>query len=493
MGPIFELNLNVLEPKHLNLVARLSLQMKQAIVTQRLKAGVKLPSTRNFAKQLGISRNSAVAIYDQLVSEGLLHTRQGSGTYVYSAGESTFNKQPTTTIPHGVNSRGLTQKLSNKHVAPYWRTLSHARLTSHSSPMKYDFLPGKPDMSLFPHEAWRQTLAKSARKQQKKTVGITPSQGHQFLREQLALHQSWSRAISAQPDDFIITSGAQQAFDLIAKVLVRAGKTNIAVESPGYPLAKHVFESYGANIIPIPVDQEGMCVESLPAGIDVIYCTPSHQFPLGMAMSANRRRDLLDYAKHHQSVIIEDDYDSEFRLGDKPIDALKSLDTHELVFYVGTFSKNLIPDIRLGFMIAPEWARDALCQAKLLCDWHNNGLLQDTLASFIQQGRLSKHINKMRRIYRQRYHTLTAALCDYDCNWLSPLPAYAGVHLAALVTPDISAKQLAASLKAIDVSILSIADFTAFPTTHNGLIFGYGNISHTLIPEAIGKINHFKY
>jgi GntR family transcriptional regulator/MocR family aminotransferase len=305
----------------------------------------------------------------------------------------------------------------------------------------------------------------------------------------LATHQSWSRAISSHADDFLITSGAQQAFDLIAKIMISPNQTTVAIEDPGYPLALQLFQSYGAKIVLIPLDKEGMIIDKIPNNVDLIYCTPSHQFPLGMPMSINRRSALLKYARDNHCLIIEDDYDSEFRLTQRPLDALKSMDTHDLVFYVGTFSKSLLPDLRVGFIIMPKWAKTSLCGTKLLTDWHNNWLIQDALADFIQQGHLIKHLKKMRKLYSDRYSTLTQWIKQHENSKMHIINAYAGVHVSAILRDDNNAKSIASSLKEHKISILSIEDLCPSNAPMNGLIFGYGNIESSHIIQALPIIS----
>ncbi|WP_329955905.1 PLP-dependent aminotransferase family protein [Cupriavidus necator] len=222
------------------------------------------------------------------------------------------------------------------------------------------------------------------------------------LREAIASHVSFARAVACGADDVVVTSGAQQAFDLIARVLVTPGKTVVAVEDPGYPPLRHAFAAAGARLVPVPVDDEGMQVDQLPAGARVICVTPSHQFPLGATLSLARRRALLAFARRHGAVVVEDDYDGEFRHGGRPLDALQTLDQDQLVWYVGTFSRSLFPGLRLGYAVVPPWARDAVVAAGQYTDWHSALLAQDTLAAFMAEGHLARHIRKMRAAYTGR-------------------------------------------------------------------------------------------
>src|SRR5262249_46569690 len=265
----------------------------------------------------------------------------------------------------------------------------------------FNFRLGIPDRALFPFDIWRRLSARALRAFSREAMSPLELQGRHRLREAISRHVSVARAVACQPDDVVVTAGAQQAFDLIARVLVTPGKTVVAVEDPGYPALRTVFALAGAKVVPVRVDEEGLAVDRLPSGTRIICSSPSHQYPLGTVMSLRRRAELLEFAQKHRAIVIEDDYDGEFRFGGGPVDALQTLDRSGCVFYVGTFSKCLFPDIRLGFVVAPAWARRALIAAKVLSDFHSPAPSQDTLAAFIAEGHLASHVRRMRRGYEQ--------------------------------------------------------------------------------------------
>jgi len=295
---------------------------------------------------------------------------------------------------------------------------------------------------------------------------------------------SFTRAVTCSASDIMVVGGAQQAFDLLARILVTPGRTVMAVEDPGYPPLRQTFEAAGAQVLPVPVDDEGLIVERIPRHARVIYVTPSHQFPSGMAMSPARRASLLEFARRHEAVIIEDDYDGEFRYGGRPLDALQTLDRDGSVFYIGTFSKSLFPSLRLGYLVAPAWAMPALACVRQLGDRHNDLLAQDTLALFINEGHLARHVRKMRRIYAERREALLEALSTHAGDALRPLVSDAGLHIAMSLLWPVSASQLVQDALSVNMRIEALGDYAIGSTRPNGLVFGLGGVPATRMDEA---------
>jgi GntR family transcriptional regulator/MocR family aminotransferase len=298
-----------------------------------------------------------------------------------------------------------------------------------------------------------------------------------------------SRAVRADADDVIVTHGAQQAFDLIGRVLISDG-TGVAVEEPGYPFARLLFRSLGANVVGVPVDDEGLQVEAIPANTRIVYVTPSHQFPLGTAMSLQRRTALLAWAERRGAVIVEDDYDSEFRFDGRPLDPLQSLDRTGRVIYVGSFSKVLLPTLRLGFLIAPASLQSALLAAKQLTDWHGELATQAALARFIDRGLLARHIRKVAREYSSRYAQIAEALERRFGRWLRLIPAAAGLHLAAAAPRGTSVDIARALQRAAErgVRAAALSDFYIGTPAQTGLVLGYGAIPSSKIDEGMRRL-----
>jgi GntR family transcriptional regulator/MocR family aminotransferase len=240
--------------------------------------------------------------------------------------------------------------------------------------------------------------------------------------------------------------------------------------------------------VPVPVDDEGMIVEKLPADARVICVTPSHQYPLGTAMSMQRRAALLEFVHARNAVVIEDDYDGEFRYGGRPLDALQTLDRSESVFYVGTFSKSLFPGIRLGFVVAPPWAQRALVAVKQCADWHCPVLEQDTLAAFISEGHMARHVRKMRQVYGARLKLLLSNLRNDFSRWLEPIPSVAGLHMAAFARSSADMEAIAEQARELDVGVYPLRQYYFSGRARQGLIFGYGAIEEREIVEGLSRL-----
>ena len=447
-------------------------QLRAAILDGRLRTGHPLPSTRTLATSLGLSRNTIVAAYDRLLSEGYIVSRQGAGYVVAHAG-------PTQASPSR-SSAG-----EEKRLQPQWRGAMFPAPMNALPPARYDLRVGLPDASRFPFEAWRKLSARALRALSRAPSFYGAVMGREALREAIAGHVSFTRAVTCSAADIMVTAGAQQAFDLLARILVTPGRTVVAVEDPGYPPLRQAFETAGAQVVPVPVDNEGLVVEQIPHHARVIYVTPSHQFPSGMAMSPARRVALLEFARRHEAVIIEDDYDGEFRNGGRPLDALQTLDRDGSVFYVGTFSKSLFPSLRLGYLVAPAWAMPALACVRQLGDRHNDVLAQDTLALFINEGHLARHVRKMRRIYAERREALLEALAQRAGEALHPLASDAGLHIAVQLRWPVPASQLVKDAQALDMRIEALGDYAIGNTKPNGLVFGLGGMPATRMDEAV--------
>jgi GntR family transcriptional regulator/MocR family aminotransferase len=261
------------------------------------------------------------------------------------------------------------------------------------------------------------------------------------------------------------------------------------VEDPGYPPLRDVFSAMGAVICPVRVDHEGVVVDDIPREAAIICVTPSHQFPLGVVMSPHRRLSLLARAEASNAVIVEDDYDGEFRFHSRPLDALQTLDRESRVFYVGTFSKCMSPSLRLGFVVCPPWAKNALVRAKHLSDRNCSMANQEALAAFISEGHLARHIRHMRGVYGERRRALLAAVGTYCTNHLEPFAAMAGLHIAARLQWMIDAEEVVSRAAAAGVGIRSIAEFAARKTTLAGFVFGYGAVAEGAIEAGIQHLS----
>jgi GntR family transcriptional regulator/MocR family aminotransferase len=283
-----------------------------------------------------------------------------------------------------------------------------------------------------------------------------------------------TRSVACRPDDVLVTSGAQQAFDLLARVLVTSNETVVAVEDPGYPPMRVAFAAAGAKLVPVGIDSEGLIVDELPRDVRIICVCPSHQFPLGVTMSARRRKALLEFARRREAVIIEDDYDGEFRYEGSSIEALRTAEAADVVFYVGTFSKCMLPSFRLGYLVAPQWAMRTLVAAKNCLDWHCSTPIQKGVAGFIAAGHLARHVRKMRQIYHLRRHFVLNFMKEHLGEWLEPIPSSYGMHIAATLRGSADLEDVAQALLRSKVNIHTLRRYYLGPQRSDGLIFGYG-------------------
>ena len=480
MSHLFEFPLELPELGSRQRQAALHAQLRAAILDGRLKPGLRLPATRELAQALGVSRNTVVAAYDLLLGEGYVVARHGAGNYV--ADMAARPAAPRSARP------------DDGRLAAYWRTSALSPSAVPALRFRYDFSVGVPDMAPFPFDVWRRLSARALRGLSKSPSLQRPPQGQPALREAIARHVSFARAVACEPADVLVTSGAQQAFDLLARVLVTPGRTVVAVEDPGYRPLRAVFEAAGAQIVSVRVDAQGLVVEEIPARVDIVYVTPSHQFPLGMPLSPTRRSALLAFAQARGAVIIEDDYDGEFRYGGRPLDALQTLDRAAAVCYVGTFSKCLFPSLRLGYVVMPAWLHAPMARAKLLTDRHGDLLAQETLAAFIAEGHLVRHIRKMRKIYAERRDVLLDALRRHADGYLKPMPADAGLHLTAEAAPSVDVHAWTRMAAQQGVRLENLHDYTSGEHSWSGehawrgIPFGLGMIAAERIDEAIVRV-----
>jgi GntR family transcriptional regulator/MocR family aminotransferase len=282
----------------------------------------------------------------------------------------------------------------------------------------------------------------------------------------------------------LVTNGAQQAFDLLARVLLRPGDV-VAVEDPGYPPVRQLFASLGARVVPVPVDEHGLRVDLLPPA-RLVYVTPSHQFPLGGVLPLERRAALLAWADRHDAVVIEDDYDSEFRFAARPLDPLHRLDDRGRVVYVGTFSKTMLPSLRVGFVVAPASLLPALRAAKRLTDWHTDSLTQSALARFVDTGAFARHLRHATRAYAARHASIAQQAAERLGEWLHVVPSVAGLHLALLPRDGVvlDAERVAERAAVAGVVVQPLPRF-CLGERREGLLLGFGAVPAADVPDGL--------
>ena len=449
-------------------------QIRTAILDNRLRPGEPLPSTRDAATRLGVSRNTVGTAYDHLIAEGFLTSRSGVGTYVseHVRGHDPAPMSPAIQLP----------------TRPIWDTIGNPPVLSDYE-YEFDFRAGMTDAREFPYATWRALVSDQLRESAVGTGAYGDPAGHLGLRAAIARHIGVSRSVHATADRVIITSGTQQALDVVARVIIEPGDV-VAVEDPGYQSACLVFASLGARVVGVPVDDEGLQVDLLPNNAKLVYVSPSHQLPLGVRMSLPRRLALLAWADKVGSVVIEDDYDSEFRFTGRPIEPLHTLDAVGRVVYIGTFSKTMLPTLRLGFCVAPAGLIAPMRKAKYALDWHTALPMQAALAEFIERGLFAKHLRRMRGIYHTRRERVAMILERDFAAHLRLISSVAGLHLTAEMYAGGGgeARAWARRARSVGVGIRALSDYAITPSVTDGLVFGYGIVATERIDEGLARL-----
>lgn len=445
-------------------------QLRAAILEGRLPPGSRLPATRVLGGQLGVSRNTVLGAYQRLIAEGFLSGSAGRGTFVSGGAPEAAPRAPA-----GAGLRPL----------PFWSALVD-QATPPTAPAPFDFRLGAPDPRLFPWDEWRRLLAHQLRGR-RPIAGYPPPGGDGRLRSAVVRYLAASRAVQAGPEDVLVCAGAQQAIDLVGRVLLEPGAV-VAVEDPGYPPLRQALASRGARVVPVPVDAEGLRVAALPEAARLVCVTPSHQFPLGTPMSLPRRLELLAWCARRGAVILEDDYDSEFRFDGRSLEPLQSLDRHGRVLFVGTFSKVLLPTLRLGYLVAPPSLMPALRAARALQDSHGPPEPQRALAEFMESGLFSRHLRRLQRVYRARHERVAEAVGRRLGGVLERISSAAGLHLAARCRdPGLDVLAWLARAREAGVAIEPLQRYR-LRSGPPGLAFGYGLIAEERIEEGIERL-----
>ncbi len=418
-----DLHLEPLSGAGLGVRAGLEAALRDAVREGRLPPGTRLPSSRALARDLGVARNTVADAYGQLVAEGWLTARQGSGTRVADRTEAAGR-----TVPGGARGLlGTWGAAGGQGGAPAWRAgrergrsdrrgptlIAAAGLAESDSDrprLPYDLRPGSPDLSSFPRNAWLSAARVALNRAPHEAFGYTDPRGRPELREALAEYLARARGVRADPELLVVCTGFVQVVGVVGRALAGAGARRIAVEALGFPDTRAVLRSTGLATHEIPVDEAGARVDALrPLGADAVLLTPSHQYPIGVPLSPRRRTQVVAWARESGGVVIEDDYDGEFRYDRQPVGALQGLDPSSVV-YAGTASKSLMPGLRLAWAVLPERLLEDVMLQKRLADHHSPVLDQLTLAELIGSGAYDRHVRRMRAHYRRRRDRLVEAL-----------------------------------------------------------------------------------
>ncbi|OGB78166.1 MAG: GntR family transcriptional regulator, partial [Burkholderiales bacterium RIFOXYC12_FULL_60_6] len=406
--------------------------LRAQIVDDTLPAGARAPSTRGLAAELGVSRTTVTAAYEQLVAEGYLVTSTGRAARVA--------RPLTAPAPAELPSSSCgTQPAPT--LSDYGQRLLAIGMSAlpHAEPARFDFLYGAVASRDFPTLAWRRAYQTELLQQQQRLYYVPP-EGDASLRSALQGYLRRARGLTCDAGQILVVHGSQQAIDLCARLLLDAGDAFV-FEDPGYLMARRCFEATGASCLATPVDAQGLDTSRLPkeSNARLVYVTPSHQFPLGGVLPITRRQQLLQWARRQNAWIVEDDYDGEFRYGQRPIDALQSIDGDGRVIYVGTFSKALSPQLRLGYLVLPPELVSVFRQAKRLTDRHAPVLEQRVLASLIESGSYERHVRRMRRENERRRAALLEAVARHLPKDAQVGGTAAGLHVV-LWLPSLNPK-----------------------------------------------------
>jgi GntR family transcriptional regulator / MocR family aminotransferase len=459
---------------------------RRAITEGHLRSGQRLPSSRSLAFELKISRIPVTNAYDQLQAEGYVETFIGAGTCVARSIPDETPSSPRRGTGNGSRMAGGkgTRRISDRGLelielpTQPWLNIVGA------------FRVSLPALDHFPIGIWSRLVAQHSRNPATGIMAYGDAMGYLPLREAIAEYLGAFRGVRCDASQIMVTTGSQQGLQLSAQVLLDQGD-RVWIEEPGYPSARQAFTAAGARLVPIPVDGEGMNItEALRRGntARAVYITPSHQYPLGMTMSGSRRMLLLNWAVRSCTWIIEDDYDSEYQFGSRPIAALQGLDTDARVIYVGTFSKVMFPALRVGYLVVPKDLVPAFSAARDAADVFSATLYQAVLRDFIREGHFARHIRRMRMLYAERRRSLIDAIHLYMEGALEVIGAEAGMHLVALLTPgsdDVAVSKKAAG-KGISATPLSSCYFKA--PRKSGLILGYAGAASHQIHDGVRKL-----
>jgi GntR family transcriptional regulator / MocR family aminotransferase len=454
LGPelLLRLDRGLAEP----LRSQLERELREAIRSQRLLAGERLPSSRELARELGVSRGLVQECYAQLLAEGYLSARSGSGTSV-AAGAA--------------------------HAAP---ASVHARAPLPR--LEIDFRIGQPDLGSFPRRDWVWAVREVSRTAPSDAFGYGDPRGSLQLREVLAAYLRRVRGAVADPERIVVCAGFAQGINLVLRALVRTAVRQIALEDPGHPDDRAMAERWGLAAIPVAVDEHGIDVKALAAtGARAALLTPAHQSPTGVVLAPDRRQALVEWADTHDGTIIEDDYDSEFRYDREPVGALQGLAPHRVAM-IGTVSKSLSPALRLGWIVCPSHLLEAIIEDKQRDDRGSPGLDQLALATLIESGRFDRHLRHMRAVYAGRRQALIDALDkhapDIELHGLA-----AGFHAVAHLPDGLDETAIVTAARDRAIGLYPMSRYRASGQTHPPrLVLGFGNLSEPSITRGIATI-----
>lgn len=462
-------------------------RLREAILAGQFPPGSRLPSSRMLAVELGVSRNTVLAAFEQLYAQGYIEGRRGSGTYVSEALPEEFLRVG----PNGVMRSGerATAQLSKRGQRIVESPRTPLPVLADNANQRA-FTIGLPDNRAFPYDVWLRLTTRRLRGSSWELTRYNHPAGYARLREAIAARLTTLRGVRCSAEQVIIVTGSQQALDFCARMLLDPGDS-AWVEDPGYLGARAALVAAGARLVPIPTDHDGLDVSAgLASAPDarLTVVTPSHQFPLGSTLSLARRLALIDWASRTGSWVIEDDYDAEFRYVGRPYTALQGIDQRGCVIYVGTFSKAVFPGLRLGYIVVPHQLVDAFVAAHLATDIHTHVLEQAVLADFIESGQLDRHLRFMRVMYAERQELLVEAAQRELGGVLQVKSADSGLHLVGWLASDLDDEVVTRKAARQGVDVWPLSAHALHPYPRDALLLGYAAFSPSEIRWGIQRL-----
>jgi GntR family transcriptional regulator/MocR family aminotransferase len=450
------------------------LALRDLIFRRVLTAGLKLPSSRELAKYLTVSRNTVVRAYEQLNSEGYVETRQGSNTYVVDL------------PPASPNTVAFAQRKAATNTSPFLKSFDDVERFEFSE----DYIslrPSTPDISNFPFKTWNRILGRKLIRQHIDLFNYNYNLGYPPLQESISNYLQAYRGVRCEPSQVVVTNGAQAGLDLLARALL--GEEDVVwMEEPGYVNARVVFRAVGASLRPLHVSAAGWDLSDPPEDLAVIYTTPSCQHPLGLTMLMEQRLRLLEIADRRGAWIIEDDFDSEHRATGRSIPAMQGHDDYGRTIYVGTFAKTLFPSIRIGFLVLPQSLCQSVKRAALFCGHQVSLPLQATLTDFINDGHFARHLRRTRRLYSQRRETFLRIFQQLLGRWLEPYQGDVGIQIAFRFLNDVDDAAIARKAFQANLNVIPLSRYSQGERPLRGLLLGYAALDERAMEDYLSQL-----
>ena len=461
--------------------------LRAAILSGRLEPGTRLPSTRAAASELGVGRNTVIAVFEQLADEGFVSSRVGDGTRIAEVDAEVVRRSLKSTR-HGAAGRSASSPTCGPAaLSKRGRELSGV---ARGSVAQGAFQTGLPDIAAFPHRTWARIVARHAREPEAERLGYADAAGDPRLRAAIAAYVAAARGVACSPERVIVVTGSQAALDLAARLLLDPGDW-AWLEEPGYLGARAALIGAGARIEPVPVDAQGMDVEAGAArcpAARLAYVTPSCQYPIGSTLVLERRLMLLDWAERAGAFVIEDDYDSEYRYRGRPIASVQGLDPHGRVVYVGTFAKTMLPALRVGCLIVPEGLEAAFANAVRNTGQTAPQPVQGALAEFIDSGHYGAHVRRMRNRYAQRQALLFALVGEHLPGTIELAPANSGMQVAGWLADGADDIAVAEAGRRAGLALRPLSAYWLGPGARPGLHLGYAAVSEDELGLAVQQL-----